>query len=71
MGLLKWFRARHYRHTWELGSCGNSNRPARRHRKNGNVQFLLWPAGEQGHRVDYWHDFDSSWWNTFESELED
>jgi hypothetical protein len=53
------------RDEWEYGTAGNNSRPARRHKKRGNVQFVLWKAGEQGHAEDYWHDFDSSWWPTF------
>jgi len=49
---------------WEMGTC--NGRPARRHRANGNVQFVLWKAGEQGHEADFWHDFDRSWWIMFE-----
>lgn len=48
---------------WEYGTC--NDRPARRHRVNKNVQFVLWKAGEQGHKEDYWHNFDSSWWSGF------
>ena len=48
---------------WEYGNC--NDRPARRHKINKNVQFVLWKAGEQGHKEDYWHNFDSSWWGGF------
>ena len=53
------------REEWEHGTAGNNNQTARRNRKLGNVQFVLWKAGEQGHSEDYWHDFDRSWWPTF------
>jgi hypothetical protein len=49
---------------WEYGVC--RDKMARRHLKKGNVQFILWEAGEQGHQEPYWHDFDSSWWPQFE-----
>ena len=39
--------------------------PARRNKRTGHVQFILWEAGEQGHLEDFWHDSDSSWWPTF------
>lgn len=39
---------------------------ARKHKKSGNVQFILWYAGTQGHKEDLWHDFDKSWWGLFE-----
>lgn len=48
---------------WIYGTC--RDRPARKHRRKGNVQFILWKAGEQGHKEDYWIDFDSSWWDGF------
>lgn len=48
---------------WQYGTC--NNRVARRHRKHGNVQFVLWKAGEQGHKEDYWHDFGPGWAETF------
>lgn len=41
--------------TWIYGTC--NNRPARKHRKKGNVQFVLWKAGEQGHKEDFWINF--------------
>jgi len=40
---------------WEYGLCSKSI--ARRHKTNGEVQFVLWKAGEQGHTEDYWHPF--------------
>jgi hypothetical protein len=52
-----------HRREWEYGMC--HGRRARRNRKSGAVQFVLWKGGEQGHRFDYWHDFDSSWWPLF------
>lgn len=48
---------------WEHGRC--RDRPARRDRITGEVQFVLWKAGEQGHQQDYWHRFDSYWWDQF------
>ncbi len=48
---------------WEYGICKSV--PARRHKIKKNVQFVLWKAGTQGYKEDYWHDFDSSWWDGF------
>lgn len=48
---------------WEYGTCNGMY--ARRHKLNKNVQFVLWKAGEQGHKEDYWHNLDSSWWDGF------
>lgn len=64
MGLTRWIFGN--RDEWEYGTACNS-RPARRNKKRGNVQFVLWKAGEQGHADDYWHDFDRSWWPTFKA----
>ncbi len=25
----------------------------------------LWKAGEMGHKEDYWHNFDTTWWPKF------
>jgi hypothetical protein len=49
---------------WIYGTCNNLH--ARKNKRKGNVQMKLWKAGEQGHKEDYWHNFDSSWWNQFE-----
>lgn len=56
------------RNPWIYGYC--RDRIARKHKKEGNVQFILWEKGQQGHKEDYWHDFDSYWWNEF-TPLED
>jgi len=58
--ILKWLM----RDQWEYGTAIVSTR-ARRHRRTGEVQCVLWKAGEQGHTVDFWHEIDPSWWNTF------
>jgi hypothetical protein len=61
MKLLSFFKKKP---VWIYGTC--RGRLARKHRKKGNVQFVLWEAGQQGHTEDYWHNFDSRWWNGFE-----
>ena len=48
---------------WEYGTC--NDRPARKHKIKGNVQFILWNKGEQGHSEDFWINFDSSYWDSF------
>lgn len=48
---------------WEYGEC--RERKARRHKLSGNVQFVIWQAGEHGHTSDYWVDFNSWWWKEF------
>jgi hypothetical protein len=67
-GILNWAEGklaskRAARQEWDSGKlCGS---PARRHRKTGECQFVLWQAGEQGHAEDFWIRFDSSWWSQF------
>ena len=39
----------------EYGNCLGLN--ARRNRITGDVEFVLWKTGEQGHLEDYWHRF--------------
>ena len=51
---------------WVYGTCNNTL--ARKHRKKGNVQMLLWPAGQQGHKVDYWHNFGAGWETLFKED---
>ena len=53
---------------YEYGTC--RVHPARRNRKSGEVQFVLWEAGEQGHEVDFWHRMDPSHWYKFKHEKE-
>ena len=48
---------------WVYGACNGLI--ARKHSKKGNVQFVLWKAGEQGHEEDFWIDFDQSHWPLF------
>ena len=44
-----------FRHCYEMGMC--NGRVARRIRGTNRVQFILWAAGEQGHKEDFWCDF--------------
>ena len=55
---------------WEYGVAGNhvESRDCRTYRRNkltGEVQFILWEAGEQGHKKDCWHLMNPTWWPTF------
>jgi hypothetical protein len=61
---LKWLLSGVSESVWVYGSC--NGRIARKHKIKGNVQFILWYAGTQGHKEDFWHDFDKSWWELFE-----
>jgi len=58
---LAWLR----RSPWEYGTTARGSR-ARRHRITGEVQFVLWNAGERGHTEDYWHRMDESHWPGFQ-----
>lgn len=49
---------------WQYGTCNNLH--ARRNKVSGVVEFVLWRAGEHGHMVEYWHKFDSTWYDQFE-----
>lgn len=50
--LFQWIRLRG-KPLYEYGQC--HERRARRNRLTGDVEFVLWKAGEQGHTEDYWH----------------
>lgn len=61
---LTWYRG--WRATcWTYGMC--SGRVARRHYGTGEVQHIIWKAGEQGHSEDCWIGFDRSWWPEFKA----
>lgn len=57
--ILSWL----FKPRWEYGTCRAGR--ARRHRRTGEVQFILWKAGEQGHAEDYWYAMDRQWWPLF------
>lgn len=65
--MVNWLK-RLYAERWEYGTC--RDKPARRHRFKGNVQFVLHKAGTHGYFEDYWHDFHSYWWNKFRPQNE-
>lgn len=49
---------------FEYGRIGNGLR-ARRNRFTGEVQFLLWKAGEQGHDSDFYQCVGAGWEQSF------
>lgn len=58
---------------WEYGKVIRTNSlptVARRNKLSGEVQFVLWKKGEQGHKEDYWHKFDNSWYQLFKTDEE-
>jgi hypothetical protein len=57
---------------WEYGTCwidGGEPRVARRNRWTGEVQFVMWKAGESQagyiHKKDFWVNYHSYWWPNF------
>lgn len=52
--------------SYEYGTL-NSLR-ARRNTKTGNIQFLMWEAGQMGHQSDCWMNADKSHWDNFKIE---
>lgn len=66
---FKWFLFGVRVSAYFYGTC--NNRYARKHKRHGNVQFILWKKGDQkyingvGHTDDVWVDFDKSWWDSF------
>lgn len=57
------------KYKYVYGICKNKH--ARMSVKTGKVYFVLWRAGEQGHMVEYWREFDNSWWIDFKAYDED
>lgn len=53
--MLKFLVPLHITEPWEYGNVNGTL--ARRHRKTGECQFVLWKKGQQGHQEDYWHRF--------------
>ncbi|HBF48169.1 MAG TPA: hypothetical protein DDW91_17680 [Shewanella frigidimarina] len=51
---------------YEYGCRANKSGVYRRCVKTGEVQFILWKKGEQGHKHDYWYRMASCYWNEFE-----
>jgi hypothetical protein len=54
---------------YEYGECKTDKsscyRVAKRHRRTGSVLFILWKAGQHGHKKPYWIEYDSYWWKNF------
>lgn len=65
---MEWINERF--NLWKYGKiAGKSIWTARRHKIFRNVQFILWKAGQQGHKKDYWTNYDKYWWEFFRVEL--
>ena len=37
----------------------------RKNNKDGEVEFVLWHEGEQGHKKPYWHRMGDGWSDSF------
>lgn len=44
---------------------GKKDGEHRINKKTGDLEFVLWKAGEQGHKEDFWHRMGSGWINYF------
>lgn len=67
--LYAWFtRAVQPCDPYEYGHIGTIR--ARRHRRTGEVQFVLWHAGEQGHTSDFWHRMGDGWAEYFIADID-
>lgn len=53
------------RKSYTYGVCGPNRVKARRNNR-GVVEFILWRAGQQGHKEDFWYPMDPSHWPSFE-----
>lgn len=61
---------RRTRTVWQPGTLRGE--PARRHPRTGEVQFILWKAGDPpGRAEDYWIRYDSTWWPQFVPAVEE
>lgn len=49
---------------YEYGTISNGM-PVRRNKVTHEVEFILWRAGQQGHKQDYWHIVGDGWAYTF------
>lgn len=54
--------------TYIYGTCLHSETNSRfraRKTKSGDIEFVMWKAGEQGHTEDYWLKIDDRFKKTF------
>lgn len=57
-----WQHARQYTYgTIYRPDDGYYSDNVRRNRRTGSVEFVMWPAGEQGHLEDYWVEMGYGW----------
>lgn len=56
-----------YSYGFIVEPCGRIRNAARKNNITGDVEFVLWKAGEQGHKEDYWHKMGDGWSKLFVS----
>lgn len=56
-----WLHHRRYTYGHIINQDGSARNSARLDKKDGRVYFVLWKAGEQGHKTDYWHVMGDGW----------
>lgn len=59
--------AARYTYGHAMNPDGSIHCPARLDKKDGRAYFVLWKAGEQGHKTDYWHVMGYGWEKSFQS----
>lgn len=62
---MAWLKRLFTKHKYEYGEI--RGKVSRRNLKNGEVQFILWRAGEHGHKDHYWHRYDPTHWVHFKA----
>lgn len=63
--LIEYFYIKIYGNPYEYGICLNGF--ARRHKRKGNVQFILSKVKGICNKKRLWVDFDSNWWSDFKT----
>ena len=59
-----------YTYGYIVEPCGKKRNVSRKNNITGDVEFVLWKAGEQGHKKDYWHKMGLGWSDWFVSNRE-
>lgn len=63
--VVSYFKKKAHQREWTYGHAGPNMSRARRNRK-GEVQFVMWKAGEHGHTEDRWLAMNTYWWPSFQ-----
>lgn len=57
---LRWVHNRRFKYGFIINLDGSVRNRARINKK-GHAEFVLWKAGEQGHKENYWHVMGYGW----------